>query len=254
MSGENSNRPLITVITVCYNAGTTIARTAQSVAQQTFDNVEHLVVDGASRDNTLEVARRMGRHDMRIISEPDRGLYDAMNKGLHAARGEYVIFLNAGDKFHSPDTLEQYARATSEDVDIVYGDTVLVDNLGTEVGPRHLSAPERLDADSFRRGMLVCHQAFMVRRELAPDYDLQYRFSADYDWCVKCLRQTTADRARRLGVTIDYLTDGLTDKNKLTSLGERFRIMASHYGMASAVARHISFVPRLIMRRLRRRK
>lgn len=190
---------------------------------------------------------------MRIISEPDRGLYDAMNKGLKAARGEYVLFLNAGDKFHSATTLEEYAAQAGEDVDIIYGDTVLVDGLGGYLGRRHHSAPARLDADSFKRGMLVCHQAFMVRRELAPDYDLHYRFSADYDWCVKCLKKTSAERTRRLGVTIDYLTDGLTDRNKMSSLIERFHVMSAHYGMPVAVARHIGFVPRLLLRKLRGR-
>lgn len=248
---EESPRPLITVITVCYNASSTIARTAASVAEQTFGDVEHLVVDGASRDDTLAVARQHGRPDMRIISEPDRGLYDAMNKGLHAARGEFVVFLNAGDKFHSPDTLSDYAAAISEGVDIVYGDTVLVDDFGTFIAPRHHSAPERLDADSFKRGMLVCHQAFMVRRAIAPDYDLRYRFSADYDWCIKCLRATDASRTAQLGVTIDYLTEGLTDRNHMASLKERFHVMAAHYGTSTAVWRHIGFVPRLILRKLK---
>lgn len=243
-------RPLITVITVCYNASATIGRTASSVLEQDFADFEHLVIDGASRDDTLSKARRYGVKEMRIISEPDRGLYDAMNKGLDAARGKYVIFLNAGDKFHSPQTLSEYAAAIEEDTDIVYGDTVLVDDFGTYLGPRHHSAPERLDADSFKQGMLVCHQAFMVRRDIAPRYDLRYRFSADYDWCIKCLKLTSPERTARLGVTIDYLTEGLTDRNHLASLRERFRVMAEHYGTSTAVARHIGFVPRLIWRKL----
>lgn len=244
--------PRISIITVTYNAATTIGRTTASVRSQDYTNFEHIVVDGASRDNTLTVARREGVEGLRIISEPDRGLYDAMNKGLAAARGEYVIFLNAGDKFHSTDTLRQYAEAAGEGVDIVYGDTVLVDDFGTVLGPRHHSAPAALTADSFKRGMLVCHQAFMVRRSLAPQYDLQYRFSADYDWCIRCLKQTTSGRCVRLGVTIDYLTEGLTDRNHLKSLRERFRIMAHHYGMGTAILRHIGFVPRLVWRKISR--
>lgn len=292
-----SQQPLISIITISYNAASTIVRTVDSVRQQQstlsgsslsevdkesrsgaprrkigtnlrFDDrlaeqtpqtqpreftFEHILIDGASRDDTIQLARRHGVSGMRIFSEPDKGLYDAMNKGLQAARGEYVLFLNAGDKFHSPTTLAEYAAACSEGVDIVYGDTVLVDDLGGYVGPRHLSAPEALDADSFKRGMLVCHQAFMVRRELAPLYDLQYRFSADYDWCVKCLKATEPSRTRRLGVTIDYLTDGLTEKNKLTSLRERFAIMSAHFGLGTALWRHVGFVPRLLMRKIRRK-
>lgn len=242
--------PLISIITVTYNAALTVGRTARSVASQTFTDFEHIVVDGASRDDTIAEARREGVASMRIISEPDRGLYDAMNKGLRAARGEYVIFLNAGDKFHSPETLGEYARAAGEDADIIYGDTVIVDDLGTYLRPRHHSAPERLDVDSFQRGMLVCHQAFMVRREIAPQYDLQYRFSADYDWCINCMRRTTPERSHRLGVTIDYLADGLTGKNHIASLKERFRVMAAQYGAGTALWRHATFIPRMVLRKL----
>lgn len=244
-------RPLISIVTICRNAAGTIGRTAASVRAQDFDDYEHLIIDGASRDETLAIARTEGSDNMRILSEPDKGLYDAMNKGLRLARGEYIIFLNAGDKFHSHSTLRMMAEATGPETDIVYGDTVLVDDFGTVLGPRHHSAPERLDRESYKQGMLVCHQAFLVRRELAPEYDLQYRFSADYDWCLKCIEATEPERCVRLGVTTDYLVDGLTDHNRMASLRERFRIMADHYGTASTLIRHIGFVPRLIARKLR---
>ena len=109
----------------------------------------------------------------------------------------------------------------------------------------------RLDADSFKAGMLVCHQAFMVRRALAPDYDLSYRFSADYDWCIRCLRRTVPERCVRLGVTIDYLSEGLTTRNHGASLRERFAIMGRHYGFATAVWRHLGFIPRAAARKLK---
>ena len=247
----NQDTPLISIITITFNAQNEVGRTARSVRSQSFDNFEHLIIDGASTDNTLGVARSEGVAGMCIISEPDRGLYDAMNKGLHAARGRYVIFLNAGDTFHNEGTLALYADAAEGGADIVYGDTVLVDAWGNRLGPRHLSAPRRLDADSFKAGMLVCHQAFMVRRDLAPDYDLNYRFSADYDWCIRCLRRTVPERCVRLGVTIDYLSEGLTTRNHGASLRERFAIMGRHYGFATAVWRHLGFIPRAAARKLK---
>lgn len=243
-------RPLISVITITYNAAETLPLTMESVAEQTFKDFEHIVVDGASKDDTIIVARRMGKPGLRIISEPDDGLYDAMNKGLKKARGRYLIFLNSGDRFHSPDTLKAYADAIVErNPDIIYGETDIVDMEGKRLGPRHLSAPEILTVDSFSEGMLICHQAFMVRKDIAPLYDTDYRFSADYDWCIRCIKASRAgDRVNLHRVTIDYLTDGLTDKNKKSSLVERFRIMASHYGSLKAVAAHLSFIPRAIKR------
>lgn len=241
---------MISVITITYNASATLPLTMESVAEQTIKDFEHIIVDGASTDDTLSVARRMGSERLRILSESDDGLYDAMNKGLKMAHGRYLIFLNAGDRFHSADTLKAYADAIEERVpDIIYGDTDIVDIEGNRIGPRHLSAPDILTFDSFSKGMLICHQAFMVRKDIAPLYDTDYRFSADYDWCIRCIEASRAgDRINLHRVTIDYLSDGLTDKNKKASLIERFRIMAAHYGSMKAIASHLSFIPRAIKR------
>ena len=163
-----------------------------SVASQTFRNFEHIIVDGASGDNTLSIARSYP--ETRILSEKDNGLYDAMNKGIRLARGKYLLFLNAGDTFHSKDILAAYAARARRGDDIIYADTVIVDSARHIIGRRHLTAPASLTFESFARGMLVCHQAFMVRREIAPDYDLQYRFSADYDWTVRCIKNADPRR------------------------------------------------------------
>ncbi len=177
--------PLISIVTITYNAAGELAPTMKSVHAQTFSDYEHLIIDGASTDNTLEVARSLGGSSLRILSEPDKGLYDAMNKGLRMARGKYVLFLNAGDAFHSPHILADYGKAAGNNPDIIYADTVIVDAARNVIAPRHLSAPAILSFNSFSKGMLVCHQAFMVRKEIAPNYDLQKRFSVDYDWIVR---------------------------------------------------------------------
>ena len=243
--------PLISIITITYNAAGELTPTMKSVREQSFTDYEHLIIDGASKDNTLSIARNFGVNGLRILSEPDKGLYDAMNKGLKMARGRYVLFLNAGDSFHSPDTLSAYGREAAKGADIIYADTVIVDRQRRVIAPRHLSAPKILSFHSFSKGMLVCHQAFMVRRAIAPPYDLSYRFSADYDWTVKCIKNTKPEKCINLDIiAIDYLSDGLTDKNKLKSLGERFRIMCIHYGTFPTLFNHVKFIARAVKRKL----
>lgn len=241
--------PLISIVTITYNAESTLPATIRSVAEQSFRDFEHIIVDGASSDSTLAIAAAAPYSNRRILSEPDSGLYYAMNKGLDLARGKYILFLNSGDAFHSAETLKKYAEAASRNPDIIYADTVIVDSARRTIGPRHLSVPKVLTFDSFSHGMLICHQAFMVRRKIAPRYDTSYHFSADYDWTVKCIRNTMPGRCINLNsVEIDYLSDGLTDKNKYKSLRERYAIMAHHYGHTRTLLRHLSFIPRAIFK------
>ena len=246
---HNHPTPKFSIITVTYNAEAVLEDTIQSVISQTYHHVEYILVDGASKDGTLSIIDRYRDRITRIVSEPDKGLYDAMNKGLRMARGKYVLFLNAGDRLATGATLSRYAMAAERDPDIIYGDTMIVDAAGTLLRPRHLSAPRVLTADSFARGMLVCHQAFMVRRELAPEFDTRYRLSADYDWCVRCIRATTPGRCENLRcVTIHYLDGGLTRRHKFESLRERFSIMSEHYGFFPTATRHVGFLFRAIRR------
>ncbi len=248
-------RPLFSIITVTYNAADTIEPTMKSVAEQTCELYEHLVMDGASKDGTLDIVKLYATERTRVFSSPDKGLYYAMNKGLGEAAGEYLIFLNAGDRFHSVDTLDILAKAAF-DYDfpgIIYGQTVLVNGDDEYVGERHLKAPEKLTLASFKQGMLVCHQAFTVLRRIAPLYDTKWRFSADYEWCIRCLQHSRSNVYVGC-TTIDYLSEGMTTRNRRASLRERFKIMAYYYGWWSTVFRHIGFVLRALRRRFNKHK
>lgn len=248
-----SHTPLISVVTIAWNAADIIGVTARSIREQTFSDIEHIVIDGASSDSTVEIARAEGREDIRIFSEPDAGIYDAMNKGLRAAEGEFVIFMNAGDSFHLPDVLERMAEYCTDDYDIIYGDTVIVDDSRKIIAPRHHSAPRVLDFDSYKKGMLVCHQAFLVRKSITTEYDLRYRFSSDYDWCLKCIKATSPQKCVNMDMIVaDYLTAGTTDRNKLKSLRERFRIMCSNYGYVATIISHFRLFSRLLGRKISR--
>ena len=241
-------QPLFSIITITFNAATTLPATLRSVEEQTFTNYEYIVVDGASRDNTVALVEA-SQLPVRMVSEPDKGLYDAMNKGLKMAAGEYLIFLNAGDSFHAPDTLQRVAEAIGNNrPGVVYGETAIVDANRNFLMMRRLQAPEKLSWRSFKQGMLVCHQAFIARRDIAPLYDLKYRYSADVDWCIRCMKQT--DELLNTHLTlIDYLNEGETTRHHRASLKERFAVMCHHYGTISTVLRHIGFALRYAIAR-----
>lgn len=235
--------PLFSIITVTYNAAETFAPTLQSIKAQTCRLFEYIVIDGASSDSTVKMAEEACIENIKILSEPDNGLYDAMNKGLGLATGDYVIFLNAGDSFHSNNTLQHIADAIFNDdyPGIVYGQTVIVDMARNRLRDRHFTAPANLNLSSFSNGMTVCHQAFIALRKITNTYDTRYRFSADYEWCIRCLQRSHRN-CYIDEVLIDYLEEGVTTRHWFRSLAERFRIMCYYYGVFPTVWRHIKKV------------
>ena len=247
---HNHVHPKFSIITVTYNAGSVLEDTIQSVITQTYRNVEYIIVDGGSKDHTLDIINRYREHIHTLVSEPDKGLYDAMNKGIRLATGDYLCFLNAGDELHEDDTLQLMVHSITgtELPDVLYGETAIVDEEGHFLRMRRLSAPEDLNWKSFKDGMLVCHQAFFPRRELAEPYDLRYRFSADFDWCIRIMKKSHTLHNTHLTL-IDYLNEGMTTRNHRASLHERFRIMCRHYGYLSTLARHAWFALRLLLKK-----
>lgn len=256
-----------TVITITYNAEAVVQRTLDSVLAQTHEDVEHLIVDGASTDGTLRLAEAYKErsdasacgHKVIIRSEPDEGIYYAMNKGLTQASGDYIIYMNAGDSFPQADTLEQIAHRcrlnelpTGELPAVLYGNTDIVDGEGRYLRPRRLQPPARLTWKSFRKGMLVCHQAFYARTDLAKNlqYDTQYRYSADVDWCIRVMRE--ADRLQlplcNIGMVVaNYTEEGTTTRHHRESLRERYKVMARHYGHISTFLMHCWFAVRRLI-------
>ena len=247
---HNRLTPTFSVVTITYNAGTTLEDTIQSVISQTYHRVEYIIVDGASTDHTMKIVEQYRSHIAQVVSEPDNGLYDAMNKGIDLATGDYLIFLNAGDSFHADTTLQQMVQSIKSKnlPDILYGNTALVDAQRHFVRMRHLTPPNELHWRSFKQGMLVCHQAFVVKRSLAEHYDRQYRFSSDFDWCIRMMKKAHTLHNTHLTL-IDYLDEGITTQNQQASLRERYRIMAHHYGHVSTFAHHVWFVVRAALKK-----
>ena len=241
--------PTFSIITVTYNAAATIEATLLSVRQQTYRHFEHLIIDGASKDNTLYIIYKYKDDTIKVFSEPDKGLYDAMNKGIRMASCDYLCFLNAGDTFHEVDTLEKIANTISttphELPSILYGETAIVNAERQFLHMRRHKAPDVLTWKSFQQGMLVCHQAFLVKRTLAEPYNLQYKYSSDFDWCIRMMKKADVISNTHL-ILIDYLDEGMTTRHHKESLIERLRIMAKHYGWCKTIIMHLWFAIRLL--------
>ena len=255
----------ISIATVTYNAADHIERTIESLEDQDYEHVEHVIIDGNSQDRTLEIVQHYlernshAEHPHEIVcrSEPDEGLYDAMNKALDLASGDYILFLNAGDTLASSHTLSEIAALAESQPGVIYGDTDIVDEGGNFIRHRRLTPPEKLTWKSFRSGMLVCHQAFYARMDLAKEtkyQDEKYRYSADFDWCVRVMKlaaQRKLELKNAHAVVAKYLDleDALTNQHHQASLRERYRIMVRHYGFISTSLRHLWFVLRQFTKR-----
>ena len=233
-----SATPRVSIITVTYNAADLIERTVASVAGQTYPNIEYIVVDGASTDGTLDLIEKYAEQDVisRWVSEPDAGIYDAMNKGLGLAKGEYVWFMNAGDTIFEAETLAK-VMATQPNGDVYYGEAMTVDEKGKPLGLRLPRPPKRLHWRSLQRGMVVCHQAFILRRSLATAYNLKYRYCADIDWVIQGLKRSKKIVNAEQTVCT-FLVGGFSKKHERRSWKDRFDVLTKHYGLITNIINH----------------
>lgn len=172
--------PRISIITVTYNSAALLEQTIVSIASQSYGNIEFLVIDGKSSDNTPEILQQNREIISYLVSEPDAGIYDAMNKGLKAATGDYVLFLNAGDYFYDDRSLKNLICSAGEPFDVLYGDIQLV---GTNGSMHHHRALQFSNENLLKFGTgVLCHQAVLVRREIAPLYDTRYVYKGELNW------------------------------------------------------------------------
>ncbi len=243
-----SASPVITIITVVYNASAVVERTMISVAEQSWPHIEHLVVDGLSRDNTLEIVNRFARPELRVISEKDNGIYEAMNKGQAVASGEFVLFLNAGDEFYSKDTLKKIME-TGTDEDVYYGNTMVVDENGKELGERRLTPPTQLNWRSLQMGMCVSHQSLLVRKSICVPYNLEYKISSDIDWTIRVLKNAKKVVNTKIYIS-KFLEGGVSSSQRKQGLSERFEILAKHYGWAKTVFNHGLITIRFVVHKI----
>jgi len=231
-----AGQPILSVITVVYNNAADIERTLLSVLNQTYKNIEYIVIDGRSTDGTLQIIEKYKDRIAMLISEKDKGIYDAMNKGLDVATGDYVLFMNSADEFYSADTVANvFASAT--DADIYYGETEMIGENGKSLGQRRHVAPVKFTWKSFKYGMSVSHQAIYIKRSLVEPYDPKYQLSADIDWILRAAKKA------KLIVNVNqyvakYKVGGMSKQKHRQSLAERFDIMKRYYGLVPTLFNH----------------
>ncbi len=181
----------ITIITVCYNAENVIEKTLRSVLLQSFLDYEYLIIDGKSKDNTLQLIKEITSEypdrDIKIISEYDDGIYDAMNKGINQAEGEWLNFMNAGDVFLNDNVLSEISTYLVKDHDVVYGD-YLIEKRGRQM---IVTADQNALSNPSKLKMGFNHQASFVKKELALKYpfDLKYQLAADFNMMVSLYKE-----------------------------------------------------------------
>lgn len=239
---------MLSIITITYQAEAYIERTLQSLAAQGHrDAIEYIVIDGASKDGTWELLEKSPIKIDQLISEKDHGIYDAMNKGLRLATGDYVLFMNAGDSFFSNDSLGHLLKPLENQPDVLYGDAQFVNLAGEPIGLRSEVTPHRLPEHAnwkdFKFGMVICHQAFVVRRSIAPLFSLDYSLSSDIDWEIKCLKLSQKIIKSDYPIC-NYLMGGASVQQLKKSWIERFQVLSKHFGLLPSIFFHIGIIGR----------
>jgi len=251
-------QPLVTFITVVYNGVSELEPTIKSILFQTEKRFEYFIIDGGSTDGTVELIKKYDTQLTGWISEPDQGLYEAMNKGMKLGTGKYFWFMNAGDLVYDVEMLakifilkgikdeEQETKNKKQEMpDVIYGETEIIDEAGKSLGRRRLRAPGKLNWKSLQWGMVVCHQSFLVKREKCLPYDLHFRFAADVDWMIRVLRN--CEYIMNSGMTLSkFKSGGLTYKNIRHGLKERYRIMVKNYGLIKTLFNHLVLGVKLV--------
>jgi glycosyltransferase involved in cell wall biosynthesis len=230
-------KPTLSVITIVYNNVRDIERTLLSVINQDYQLIEYIIIDGLSTDGTLDIIHQYQNRISKLVSEKDKGIYDAMNKGLAAATGDYVLFMNSGDEFYDAQTVSKVFAAAPA-ADIYYGETEMVNDRLESLGRRRHRAPEKFTWRSFKFGMSVSHQAIYIRRAITEPYDIRYQLSSDIDWIIRAAR-----KARKIvkvdGYVAKYLVGGMSKARHRQSLKERFDIMRRYYGLMPTLFNHL---------------
>lgn len=243
----------ISIITVVYNNKNNFIRTLDNIRNQTYRNIEYVVIDGGSTDGTVKIIEDNNDFIDKWISEKDEGIYDAMNKGIDIATGEYICFMNAGDIFFENNTIEKVFKSY-ENADVYYGDTELLDESGKSWGTKQLKkTPEHLKWQDMIDGMVVTHQSLIIKKTLIPKYDLSFQYCSDIDWTIKILKKANFIYNTNLIIT-SFLMGGYSRKNTIKSLFERFKILSGHFNILAVIINHFKLAFKFLLHIIKNRR
>jgi glycosyltransferase involved in cell wall biosynthesis len=216
-----SHKPLITIITVVFNGAKFLEKTIQSVINQTYSNVEYIIIDGRSTDGTLDIILKYEHAINYWVSESDGGIYDAMNKATKHASGKFVNFLNAGDYFTNLHILEAVAKEFDADTTILYGNTIVTDGKkAVEIKAKGFTIFKLF----FWGTRVLCHQAMFVRVKAVIPYNLIYRLKAELDWYFELLNQGAKSKFISIPICV-YSLGGVSDQNFKLEMLETIKVM-----------------------------
>lgn len=235
-------KPVLSVVTVTFQAEAVLEATIQSVLGQTYPSIEYVIIDGGSTDKTVALIKQYDSQLSYWVSEPDQGLYDAMNKGIAAAKGEWICFLNAGDTFPSPTMLTDLFETVPPKAEFIYGDSYLLTHSGA---PIRLLKAEFLDRKSISKGMIACHQTMWIKREKCPRYSLQLKYKADYNWVCDVLFRVEPQAIFKSSLClVNYRMGGISESDFWNHFKEYLGIVRSRFGFKTVLWR----IPRMVRR------
>ena len=221
------NKLKFTIITVCYNAEDCIEETIKSVLHQTLKNIQYIIIDGASTDNTLKIINKYKGDIDVLVSEPDQGIYDAMNKGLNLANGQFLNFLNAGDTFSNKNTLSIVNENIKNETKIISGDF----NLISTNNKSSIIKTKKITWKYFKKDFYACHQAIFIHYSIVSFYDVNYKIKADYKWVLDALSKTEEASVVKIHQPlVNYDANGFSSQNSFNNLNELIRLHKNYFG------------------------
>jgi glycosyltransferase involved in cell wall biosynthesis len=227
--------PLLSIITVVYKDASNLAKTIESIRSQSFREYEVVIIDGGSGDGTLDVIKANADFIGFWVSEPDRGIYDAMNKGIKASRGRFVEFLNAGDTYASPHALNTVFSQNDGDYDVLYGEINLFGPDGHFLFQVPAQSFTLENVKRYGTGTLN-HQAFFIKRSIAPLFSTSYRLKAELNWYIDILEKQSGLTYKHIAVpVVNYSQGGKGYREFWRNLYEWVYLVQTRFGFAENV-------------------
>lgn len=252
---SNKYLPKISIVTITYNAQEYIEQTIKSVLEQDYKNIEYIIIDGNSRDDTLSIINKYKKNIDIVISEPDNGIYNAMNKGLSYISGKWVNFLNAGDTFCNSQILSKTFEKLPENIDLIYGDWINVNGRGLYF---YVQANPILNIKVLSSKFQMNHQSLFVKAKNLPQFDLSYKIKADYQWVIDIIKKLNEHNIRYINEAFVYYDiEGVSAKQLLTNMWEYIYLTNKNFGKIQVLKNtpiYLKYLIKYILLKLNLRK